>query len=56
MQLFRSLANLETEHSNIKEQVWKLEHGKTWMESRLEKMESDISTLKDGDKKTPEES
>lgn len=47
------LASLETEHSNMKEQVWKLEHGRTWMENRLTAMESDITSLKDGEKTTP---
>ena len=39
------------ENSEIKEQVWKLEHGRNWVENRLTAMESDIKDLKENMKK-----
>ena len=34
-QLNERIAALENENNNIKEQVWKLEHGRTWVEVRF---------------------
>ena len=46
-QLRQRLAALENENSNVKEQLWKLEHGRNWMENRLTAMEGDIQSLKE---------
>lgn len=43
-------AALESDNSNIKEQVWKLEHGRNWMENRLTAMETQMQALKEGTK------
>lgn len=47
-QLRERIGNLESENSNMKEQVWKLEHGRTWVENRLTALESDLAALKTG--------
>ena len=46
------IAALETENSNVKEQVWKLEHGRNWMENRLTAMEADLQSLKEEKEKS----
>ena len=46
IQLRERISQLEGDHSNVKEQVWKLEHGRQWMEERLTALEVEIQALK----------
>ena len=43
-QLQERIGALELDHSSVKEQVWKLEHGRQWMENRLTALESKFKT------------
>ena len=45
-QLRQRITALENENSNVKEQIWKLEHGRNWMENRLTAMEGELQSLK----------
>eukprot|EP00093_Oithona_nana_P005370 05370.XXX_230905_229539_1 [CDS] Oithona nana genome sequencing. len=51
-QLRQRITALENENSNVKEQVWKLEHGRNWMENRLTAMEADLQSLKEEKEKS----
>ena len=50
-QLRQRITALEAENSSVKEQIWKLEHGRNWMENRLTAMEGDIQGLKEKESK-----
>ena len=45
-QLLARIKDLEGENSRLTEKVWKLEHGRTWVENRLTALEGEVSTLK----------
>ncbi len=45
-QLDSRIRELEAENSRLTEKVWKLEHGKTWVENRLTALEAEVTTLK----------
>ena len=40
------IKDLEGENSKLTEQIWKLEHGKTWLENRLNALESEVEAIK----------
>ena len=48
-QLLARISTMEGEHSKLKEQVWKLEHGRTWVENRLTAVEADMNALRSGE-------
>jgi hypothetical protein len=52
-QLRERIGALEAENSNMKEQVWKLEHGRTWVENRLTALETDLQSLREGGGEVP---
>ncbi len=45
-QLLARIKALEAENSNITEKVWKLEHGRTWLENRMTALEAEVTALK----------
>ena len=45
-QLLARIQALEAENSGLTEKVWKLEHGRTWVENRLTALEAEVTALK----------
>ncbi len=45
-QLLSRIQELEAENSTLKEKVWKLEHGRTWVENRLTALEAEVTAIK----------
>ncbi len=45
-QLLARIKDLEMENSRLTEKVWKLEHGRTWVENRLTALETEVTAIK----------
>ena len=45
-QLLARIQELEVENTRITEKVWKLEHGRTWVENRLTALEAEVAAIK----------
>ena len=52
-QMLVRMSGIETEHSILKEKVWKLEHGRSWIENRMSALETDMNILRTGGKLSP---
>ena len=53
-QLVSRISTLESDHFKLTEQVWKLEHDRSWVENRLTALETDMNELRTDGKITSE--